>query len=74
MSSFSSGVTAEIVKNRLKFLRLELGWSQLELAASLGVSRQTVHAIESSKYDPSLPLAFKIAALFESTIEEIFEP
>jgi putative transcriptional regulator len=62
------------VTNRLRALRAERGWSQAELAARLGVSRQTVNAIETGKYDPSLPLAFKIAALFARGIEDIFEP
>jgi putative transcriptional regulator len=60
------------VKNRLKVLRAERDWSQAELAERLGVSRQTVNAIETEKYDPSLPLAFKIASLFDMHIEEIF--
>ena len=60
------------MKNNLKDLRGERGWSQAELAEQLGVSRQTVNAIETGKYDPSLPLAFKIAEVFEKTIEEIF--
>ncbi|HOA25768.1 MAG: helix-turn-helix transcriptional regulator [Aggregatilineales bacterium] len=62
------------MKNRLKLLRTERGLTQAEVADRLGVSRQTVHAIEVGKYDPSLPLAFKIARLFERRIEEIFEP
>jgi putative transcriptional regulator len=62
------------VKNILKDLRAERNWSQAELAEHLGVSRQTVNAIETEKYDPSLPLAFKIARLFEKKIEEIFSP
>lgn len=62
------------MKNRLKVLRAERDWSQAELAERLGVSRQTVHAIESGKYDPSLPLAFRMARLFECRIEDIFEP
>lgn len=62
------------MKNRLKLLRAERGLTQAELAERLGVSRQTVHAIEAEKYDPSLPLAFKIARLFERRIEEVFEP
>lgn len=62
------------MKNHLKELRAARGWSQAELAEQLGVSRQTVNAIETEKYDPSLPLAFKIAKLFEKTIEEIFFP
>lgn len=60
------------MKNRLKVLRAERDWSQAELAERLGVSRQTVNAIETEKYDPSLPLAFKIASLFDMHIEEIF--
>lgn len=62
------------MKNRLKVLRAERNWSQEELAERLGVSRQTVNAIEREKYDPSLPLAFKLAALFGLKIEEIFFP
>jgi putative transcriptional regulator len=62
------------MKNKLKLLRAERDWSQADLADRLGVSRQTINAIERGKYDPSLPLAFKIAALFELAIEEIFEP
>jgi len=61
------------MKNRLKVLRAERDWSQAELARRLGVSRQTVNAIETGKYDPSLPLAFRIAHLFELPIEAIFE-
>ena len=60
--------------NRVRELRGGRGWSQGELADELGVSRQTVNAIETGKYDPSLPLAFRIAALFDLAIEEIFEP
>jgi len=62
------------VKNRLKVLRAERDWTQARLAQALEVSRQTVNAIETGKYDPSLPLAFKIAHLFEEPIEEIFQP
>jgi putative transcriptional regulator len=62
------------MNNRLKVLRAERNWSQEVLAQKLGVSRQTINAIERSKYDPSLPLAFKIARLFTLSIEEIFEP
>ncbi len=62
------------VKNRMHVLRAEREWSQAELADRLGVSRQTVNALESGKYDPSLPLAFKIAQLFNLRIEEIFFP
>ena len=60
------------MKNRLKVLRAERDWSQLDLAERLGVSRQSVNAIETGKYDPSLPLAFRIAALFALPIEAIF--
>ncbi len=62
------------MKNRLKVLRAERNWSQVELADQLEVSRQTINAIERGKYDPSLPLAFKMAFLFGMQIEEIFEP
>ena len=62
------------MKNRLKALRAERNWSQAELAEILDVSRQTINAIETGKYDPSLPLAFKIAALFEMKIEDVFDP
>jgi len=60
------------MKNRLKVLRAERDWTQADLASALEVSRQTVNAIETGKYDPSLPLAFKIARLFDKQIEEIF--
>ena len=60
------------VKNRLRVLRAEREWSQAELADHLGVSRQTINAIEVEKYDPSLPLAFKIARLFALPVEQIF--
>ncbi|MEK7661440.1 MAG: helix-turn-helix transcriptional regulator [Pseudomonadota bacterium] len=60
------------MKNNLKILRAYKNWSQADLAESLGVSRQTINAIETGKYDPSLPLAFKIAKTFETSIEEIF--
>jgi putative transcriptional regulator len=62
------------VRNDLKPLREERGWSQGALAERLGVSRQTVNALETGRYDPSLPLAFAIARLFERSIEEIFFP
>ena len=62
------------MKNRLKVYRAERDWSQAQLAEALGVSRQTVNAIETGKYDPSLALAFKIAEVFESRIEEVFFP
>ena len=62
------------MKNRLRVLRAERGWSQAELAERLSVSRQTVNAIETERYDPSLPLAFRISAAFGLPIERIFEP
>jgi putative transcriptional regulator len=62
------------MKNRLRVLRAERDWSQGELADRLEVSRQTVNALENQKYDPSLPLAFRIAALFSMRIEDIFQP
>ena len=62
------------MKNRLHVLRAERGWSQAELGKRLNVSRQTVNAIENGRYDPSLPLAFAIGRLFESSIENIFSP
>jgi putative transcriptional regulator len=62
-----------MMKNRLKVLRAERDWSQADLAIRLDVSRQSVNAIETGKYDPSLPLAFKIAQLFAMPIEAIFE-
>ena len=61
------------MKNILRELRAAKEWSQADLADKLGVSRQTVNAIETEKYDPSLPLAFKVARLFKKSIEEIFE-
>lgn len=61
------------MKNRLKALRAERDWTQAQLAAQLEVSRQTVNALETGKYDPSLPLAFKAARIFGLSIEEIFE-
>jgi putative transcriptional regulator len=62
------------MKNRLRVLRAERDWSQAELAGRLSVSRQTVNAIENERYDPSLPLAFAIARLFETRIEDVFTP
>ncbi len=62
------------MKNRLRVLRAEREWSQAKLAEQLRVSRQTVNAIETGKYDPGLPLAFKIARLFALQIEEVFDP
>ena len=61
------------MKNRLKVLRAERDWTQAQLASELEVSRQTINAIEKGKFDPSLPLAFKVARLFRLSIEEIFE-
>ena len=62
------------VRNALRELRAERGWTQADLSRELEVSRQTVNSIETGKYDPSLPLAFRIAALFDRPIEAIFEP
>ena len=61
------------VKNRLRVLRAERGWSQQELALQVGVSRQTINSIEAERYDPSLPLAFKLSKVFGSPIETIFQ-
>lgn len=60
------------MKNRVRELRAAKAWSQSDLAVKLGVSRQTIHAIETEKYDPSLPLAFKLARLFKLPLEDIF--
>lgn len=62
------------MRNKLRVLRAEREWSQADLAELADVSRQTIHALEKGKYDPSLPLAFKLAGLFEMQIEEIFFP
>jgi putative transcriptional regulator len=62
------------VRNRLKVLRAERDWTQADLAQRLDVSRQTVNAIEKGKYDPSLPLAFRISRVFATTIEAVFDP
>ena len=62
------------MQNRLKELRAVNGWSQAHLADLLGVSRQTVNALEKGRYDPSLPLAFRLARVFSTTIEDLFEP
>lgn len=62
------------MNNRLKVLRAERGWSQADLAERLEISRQSINAIETGRYDPSLPLAFRIAAVFEQSIEAIFSP
>lgn len=61
------------MNNRLKVLRAERGWSQQDLAERLEVSRQSVNAIETGRYDPSLPLAFRIADLFQCAIEDVFQ-
>ncbi len=61
------------MKNRLRVLRTEAGWTQAELAERLGVSRQAVNAVETEKHDPSLDLAFRISALFKRRVEDIFE-
>jgi putative transcriptional regulator len=62
------------VRNDLRERRAEHGWSQGDLAGKLGVSRQTINAIETGKYDPSLDLAFKIARLFKARVEDVFKP
>jgi putative transcriptional regulator len=62
------------MNNKLRLLRAERNWSQAELGQKLDVSRQTINAIENGKYDPSLPLAFKMACLFDLPIEDIFNP
>ena len=62
------------MRNELRVLRAERDWSQADLSSRLGVSRQTVNAIETGRYDPSLPLAFQIAELFSRPIEDIFHP
>ncbi|MBK4216578.1 helix-turn-helix transcriptional regulator [Paracoccus caeni] len=62
------------MNNRIQELRQQRGWSQAHLAETLEVSRQTVNALERGRYDPSLPLAFRIARLFDLTIEDIFQP
>jgi putative transcriptional regulator len=61
------------MKNRLRVMRAEHNWSQMELGLRAGVSRQAINAIETGKYDPSLPLAMKLARLFGKTVEEVFE-
>ena len=61
------------MENRLRVLRAERGWSQAELGGRIGVSRQAINAIETGKHDPSLPLAFRLARLFDLAIEEIFD-
>ncbi len=62
------------MENRLKERRAVNGWSQAHLADLLGVSRQTVNALEKGRYDPSLPLAFRLASVFDTTIEDLFQP
>lgn len=74
MSFHADTIRGAIMNNRLKVLRAERDWSQEVLGQKVGVSRQTINAIERGKYDPSLPLAFKFARLFTLSIEEIFEP
>ena len=73
MARDHDGVVVLPMKNRLKVLRAEANWSQLELGMRVGVSRQAINAIETGKYDPSLPLAMKIARLFDRRIEDVFE-
>ena len=68
------GATAATMTNTVRDLRAEKGWSQQDLADKLAVSRQTINAIETGKYDPSLPLAFKLAKLFGKRIEQMFVP
>jgi putative transcriptional regulator len=62
------------MKNKLRMLRAERNWTQADLAERLNVSRQTINAIETEKYDPSLPLAFALAHLFELPLEQVFSP
>lgn len=62
------------MKNRVRDCRVERGWTQADLAERLGVSRQTIYAIENGRFDPSLPLAFAIARLFKLPIEKVFDP
>ena len=62
------------MNNRLRVLRAERGWTQADLAQRAGVSRQTINVIEAGKYDPSLPLAFRLAAIFDTRIEDLFFP
>ncbi|HEX6589514.1 MAG TPA: helix-turn-helix transcriptional regulator [Longimicrobiales bacterium] len=61
------------MKNRLKVLRAERDWTQADVAERIGVARQTIHAVEAGKYEPSLPLAFRLARLFEVAVEDVFE-
>lgn len=62
------------MKNRLRVLRAERGWSQADLAAQVNVSRNSINAVENGRFDPSLPLAFAIAKVFDLRIEDIFQP
>ena len=62
------------MKNRLRVLRAEQGWSQADLATRVGVSRNSINAVENGRFDPSLPLAFAIAKVFDLRIEDIFQP
>jgi putative transcriptional regulator len=62
----------DLMKNRIRVLRAEKGWSQAELAEQVGVSRNSINAVENGKFDPSLPLAFRIAGAFELKIEDVF--
>jgi putative transcriptional regulator len=74
MDGWPVGRAAEVpLKNKLRELRSERNWSQGELAERLGVSRQTINAIETGKYDPSLPLAFALARIFKLKIEDVFD-
>ena len=66
-------LSAPAVKNRLKVLRAERNWSQMELGNRVGVSRQAINAVETGKFDPSLPLALKLARVFDTTVEAVFE-
>jgi putative transcriptional regulator len=74
LDTASSVLYTAAVRNGLRLLRAERGWSQSRLAERLGVSRQSIIAIETGRYDPSLPLAFRIARLFGRSIESVFEP
>ncbi|MBB4798487.1 putative transcriptional regulator [Brevundimonas bullata] len=67
------GPVVELMKNKLKLLRVERNWTQEQLGQALGVSRQAVNALETEKHDPSLDLAYRIAALFARPVEEVFE-
>ena len=73
-SATSIGTPQPLMKNTLSILRASHHWSQADMADRLDVSRQTINAIETGRYDPSLPLAFKIARLFDKQIEEVFSP